>query len=184
MGLEASSGYGVASKVVSFIMLIPSALMQSMASFISQNVSAGKEKRSRRAMAGGMLFGACIGAAVVVLIWTCGGSIASIFTGDPQVIQNAWNYLKGFSPEAFLTAFLFSYYGYFNGHDHAMFVMIAGILQTFCVRLPYAFYQSTRANPSLMKIGTAAPIATCAGIVLCTIYYTRTVRAAKKTGEP
>ena len=180
VGLEASSGYGVASKVISFIMLIPSALMQSMASFISQNVSAGKEKRSRRAMAGGMLFGACIGAAVIVLIWICGGSIASIFTGDPQVIQNAWNYLKGFSPEAFLTAFLFSYYGYFNGHDHTMFVMIAGILQTFCVRLPYAFYQSTRANPNLMKIGTAAPIATCAGIVLCTVYYIRTVRAAKK----
>ena len=30
LGLEASSGYGVANKIVSFIMLVPSALMQSM----------------------------------------------------------------------------------------------------------------------------------------------------------
>ena len=35
LGLEASSGYGVACKIVNFVMLIPSALMQSMASFVS-----------------------------------------------------------------------------------------------------------------------------------------------------
>jgi len=38
LGLEASSGYGVACKIVNFAMLIPSSLMQSMASFVSQNV--------------------------------------------------------------------------------------------------------------------------------------------------
>lgn len=35
LGLEASSGYGVACKIVNFAMLIPSSLMQSMASFVS-----------------------------------------------------------------------------------------------------------------------------------------------------
>ena len=50
LGLEASSGYGVACKIVNFAMLIPSALMQSMASFVSQNVGAGKEDRAKKAM--------------------------------------------------------------------------------------------------------------------------------------
>ena len=44
LGLEASSGYGVACKIVNFAMLIPSSLMQSMASFVSQNVGAGNQK--------------------------------------------------------------------------------------------------------------------------------------------
>ena len=35
LGLDASSGYGVACKIVNFAMLVPSALMQSMASFVS-----------------------------------------------------------------------------------------------------------------------------------------------------
>ena len=48
LGLEASSGYGVACKIVNFAMLVPSALMQSMASFVSQNVGAGKPKRARQ----------------------------------------------------------------------------------------------------------------------------------------
>lgn len=43
LGLEASSGYGVACKIVNFAMLVPSSLMQSMASFVSQNVGAGKK---------------------------------------------------------------------------------------------------------------------------------------------
>ena len=47
LGLEASSGYGVACKIVNFAMLVPSALMQSMASFVSQNIGAGKAKRAR-----------------------------------------------------------------------------------------------------------------------------------------
>lgn len=48
LGLAASSGYGVACKVVNFAMLIPSSLMQSMASFVSQNVGAGNEKRAKK----------------------------------------------------------------------------------------------------------------------------------------
>ena len=47
LGLEASSGYGVACKIVNFAMLVPSALMQSMASFVSQNIGAGKANRNR-----------------------------------------------------------------------------------------------------------------------------------------
>ena len=46
LGLEASSGYGVACKIVNFAMLIPSALMQSMAAFVSQNIGAGNKKRA------------------------------------------------------------------------------------------------------------------------------------------
>ena len=50
ISLEASSGYGIAQKVTAFVMLIPSALMQSMSAFVAQNVGAGKEDRARKAM--------------------------------------------------------------------------------------------------------------------------------------
>ena len=48
LGLDASSGYGVAQKIQSFVMLIPSSIMQSMAAIVSQNVGAGKEKEPIR----------------------------------------------------------------------------------------------------------------------------------------
>lgn len=183
LGLEASSGYGVASKVISFIMLIPSSLMQSMASFVAQNVAAGKEQRSRSAMLTGMLFGAAVGVVIFLFIQTRGYLVTGLFTTDSVVVQNGWDYLRGFSLESVVTAFLFSFYGYFNGHDKTVFIMIAGILQTFCVRLPFAYVQSIQADASLMMIGLAAPIATCFGILLCLGYFIHFTRQMKRTDQ-
>ena len=64
---RSSSGYGVACKIVNFAMLIPSSLMQSMASFVSQNVGAGNQKRARRSMFTGIGVGLFFGCFSVVL---------------------------------------------------------------------------------------------------------------------
>ena len=40
MGLMPSAGYGVAQKLTSFIMLIPSSVMQSVSAFVAQNTGA------------------------------------------------------------------------------------------------------------------------------------------------
>lgn len=68
LGLEASSGYGVACKIVNFAMLVPSSLMQSMASFVAQNVGANNEKRAKQSMLIGMGIGLFIGAFVFCLV--------------------------------------------------------------------------------------------------------------------
>lgn len=89
MGLEASSGYGIAQKVVSFIMLIPSSLMQSMSAFVAQNVGAGKEKRARRAMVTGMAIGVTIGAFIFALSFFKGDVPSALFTSNPVFIEKS-----------------------------------------------------------------------------------------------
>ena len=171
IGLDASSGYGVANKIVSFVMLIPSALMQSMASFVAQNVGAGKERRARKAMLTGMAFGAGVGVFVMLGTFFFGDTLAAVFTNDTQVILRAAEFLKGFSPEAIVTCILFSFIGYYNGHSKTMFVMIQGIAQSFLVRLPMSWIMSIQPSASLTMIGLAAPTATCFGILINTLYY-------------
>ena len=171
LGLEASSGYGVACKIVNFAMLIPSSLMQSMASFVSQNVGAGNEKRARQAMFSGIGVGLVIGCAVFVLVFFKGNLLTGIFTADAGVVQKGYEYLKGFAPETIVTAILFSMIGYFNGHDKTVWVMIQGLVQTLLVRLPLAYLMSIQPNASLTKIGLAAPAATLFGIILNVIFY-------------
>ena len=171
LGLEASSGYGVACKLVNFAMLIPSALMQSMASFVSQNVGAGNEKRARKALFTGIGVGLTIGLIVFVFIMFKGDLLTGIFTTDEAVIQKGYDYLRGFALETMVTAILFSMIGYFNGHDKTVWVMIQGLIQTLLVRLPLAYYMSIQPDASLTKIGFAAPVATMFGIVLNMIFY-------------
>lgn len=171
LGLEASSGYGVACKIVSFAMLIPSSLMQSMASFVSQNVGAGNEKRARKTMFTGIGMGLVIGCIVFLLVLLKGNVLTAIFTTDETVIMNGYDYLKGFAPETIVTAILFSMVGYFNGHDKTLWVMIQGLAQTLLVRLPLAYYMSILPDTNLTKIGLAAPVATVFGIILNVIFF-------------
>ena len=166
LGLEASSGYGVACKIVNFAMLVPSSLMQSMASFVSQNIGAGKKKRAKQSMFTGIGVGLAVGCVVFVLVLFKGDVLCSAFSTDAAVIQNGFAYLKGFAPETLVTAILFSMVGYFNGNNKTVWVMTQGLLQTLLVRLPLAYFMSIQPNASLTKIGLAAPVATTVGIVL------------------
>lgn len=176
LGLDASSGYGVACKIVNFAMLVPSALMQSMASFVSQNVGAGKEERARKVLFTGMSVGVFVGIFVFVGVFFFGNYLTSIFTTDSSVILKGYDYLIGFAPETIVTAILFSMIGYFNGHEKTLWVMIQGIIQTLLVRLPLAYIMSVQPNASLTYIGLAAPVATCFGILLNAMYYQKMKR--------
>lgn len=171
LGLEASSGYGVASKIVNFAMLIPSALMQSMASFVSQNVGAGNLKRAKRSMFTGIGVGLVFGCMVFALIMLKGDLLAGCFSTDAAVVQNGFAYLKGFAAETIATAVLFSMVGYFNGNQRTLWVMIQGLVQTLLVRLPLAYFMSIQSNASLTKIGLAAPVSTAVGILLNIGFY-------------
>ena len=183
LGLEASSGYGVACKIVNFAMLIPSSLMQSMASFVSQNVGAGNEKRAKKAMFTGMGVGLAIGCVVFALVLLKGNLLTGIFTTDAAVVQNGFDYLKGFALETIVTAVLFSMIGYFNGHDKTVWVMVQGLVQTLLIRLPLAYYMSIRPDASLMKIGFAAPAATIFGLLLNILYYVWMNLAGKRKSK-
>ncbi|WP_370758790.1 MATE family efflux transporter [Agathobaculum sp.] len=166
LGLAASSGYGVASKIVSFVMLVPSALMQSMASFVAQNIGAGNVKRARKSMFTGIAVGVAFGIVMFALVLRKGDVLAGLFSTDAEVVRRGFEYLRGFAPETIVTAVLFSMVGYFNGSNQTLWVMIQGLIQTLLVRLPLAYYMSIQPNASLTKIGMSAPVATVVGIVL------------------
>lgn len=180
LGLEASSGYGVACKIVNFAMLVPSALMQSMASFVSQNVGAGKTKRAKKSMFTGIGVGLTVGFFVFLLVLFKGDMLAGFFSTDAGVVQKGYDYLKGFALETIVTAVLFSMVGYFNGNNKTLWVMAQGLIQTLLVRLPLAYFMSIQPNASLTKIGLAAPVSTIVGIILNVGFFLYLERANRK----
>ena len=185
LGLAASSGYGVASKIVSFVMLVPSALMQSMASFVAQNIGADNVKRAKKSMLTGIAVGVAFGIVMFALVLLKGDILAGLFSTDAEVVRRGFEYLRGFAPETIVTAVLFSMVGYFNGSNQTLWVMIQGLIQTLLVRLPLAYYMSIQPNASLTKIGISAPVATVVGIVLNIVFFLYLNRrdAAKRGAE-
>ena len=171
LGLEASSGYGVACKIVNFAMLVPSSLIQSISSFVSQNVGAGHDDRAKKTLFIGMATGLVIGLIVFIAVFFKGDVLSSVFTTDADVIAKAFEYLKGFALESVVTAILFSLGGYFNGYGKTGWVMTQGLIQTLVVRLPLAYIMSIQPDASLTMIGLSAPIASTVGIILNLVYF-------------
>lgn len=83
-----------------------------------------------------MAVGAGIGVIIALLAFFEGDMLTALFSGDEKVIARAFEYLRGFAPEAIVTSVAFSFLGYFNGHSKSLFVMAQGLVQSFLIRLP------------------------------------------------
>lgn len=178
LGLIISAGVGVAEKITSFIMLVPSAFMQSMSAFVAQNIGANQPVRARKALFYGMAtsFGVDVLMAAAAIFF--GDRLAAIFTTDPAVIEAAALYLMSYGIDTLLVSFLFCFSGYFNGCGRTTFVMLQGIIGAFCVRIPVAFLVSRIPDVSVFFIGLATPCSTIVQIVLCVVYFLRTEKRA------
>ena len=168
MGTIASAGVGVAEKLCAFVMLVPSAYMQSMSAFVAQNIGAGREDRARKALLCGMLSSFAAGLLMGWAAFFHGDVLAGLFAEDGAVIAAAWEYLKAYAIDCLLTSFLFCFIGYFNGCGRTLFVMVQGFVGALGVRLPVAFLMSYVSPGSLFHLGLSTPASTVVQILLCT----------------
>ncbi|MBQ8183813.1 MAG: MATE family efflux transporter [Clostridia bacterium] len=171
LGLTVSAGVGVAEKVCAFIMLIPSAFMQSMSAFVAQNIGAQKYGRAKKALWYGIASSLAVGVIVAYFSFFHGDILAGIFAKDGAIIAPAAEYLKAYAIDCMLTAFLFCFMGYFNGCGNTTFVMLQGIIGGICVRLPVSWAMSRIVPVSLFRIGLATPISTIVQIILCVFFF-------------
>ena len=94
MGLMPSAGYGVAQKLVSFMLLVPASVMQSVSAFVAHNVGAGKHKRAFQGFYTAMLGGGAVGVFMFLFSFFGGELLSSIFASDVEVITQSAAYLK------------------------------------------------------------------------------------------
>lgn len=167
MGTIASAGVGVAERLCAFIMLVPSAYMQSMSAFVAQNIGAGQEERAQKALAAGILSSVAAGLVMAWVAFFHGDVLAGLFAEDGAVVLAAADYLKAYAIDCLLTSFLFCFIGYFNGHGQTVFVMLQGFAGALGVRLPVAFLMSRLSPGSLFHLGLSTPVSTVVQILLC-----------------
>lgn len=171
LGVVPSAGVGVAEKICAFVMLAPSAFMQSMSAFVAQNIGANKVERANRALRCGILCSLATGLLLSYLSFFHGDIFCAWFSSDPAVALAGWEYLKAYAIDCLLTSFLFCFIGYFNGCGRTTFVMAQGILGAFGVRIPVAYLMSKRLPISLFHVGLATPASSTLQILLCVAYF-------------
>ena len=171
LGVVASSGVGIAEKLVMFILLIPTAYMSAVSAFVAQNTGAGQHPRAKRCLWVGMATAAVVGGVFFYISFFHGDTLSALFISDGPVIQASAEFLKATALECLILSLAYCYDGYFNGIGKTTFVMVQGILAALCVRIPYAYYASTRPDHSLFNIGLSTALAAAFMLIVCTVYY-------------
>ncbi|MBR4908083.1 MAG: MATE family efflux transporter [Acidaminococcaceae bacterium] len=170
-GVITSAGVGVAEKLCGFFLLAPIAFSQGISSFVAQNYGAGKMDRARKALRYGISISLSCGVVLGYLAFFHSVPLSSIFSDEATVCRASGEYLKAFSFDCLLTAFLFCFMGFFNGCARTRFVMLQGIAGAFLVRVPLSYLFSSWYGGNIFILGLATPASSFVQVLLCIIYF-------------
>ena len=170
LGIVASASIGVAGRLFGFIMLFPSAFMQSMSAFIAQNIGGERIDRAKRALLHGIW--TCLAFATLMSFFSIlhGEWLTQIFSRDPDVIISAARYVKAYGIDTFLTSIIFCIVGFLNGCGKTTVTMIQSFVGV-AVRVPLLFLFKEIGGGDLFIIGLAVPAATLVQDLVVGIYF-------------
>ena len=171
MGLIASAAVGVTEKIMAFAFLPPDAFAAAVAAMTAQNIGAGKPERALQSLKWSIVFSLVFGLLVCGFANLFPEVLPAIFTTDGAVIRAAGLYMRTYSVDCILVAFVFSFNNYFSGCGNAVISMIHNVIATFAVRIPVTLVMSRLPDASLLHMGLAAPAASLLSIFICAGYF-------------
>lgn len=171
MGLIASAAVGVTEKIMAFAFLPPDAFAAALAAMTAQNIGAGKPKRALEALKWSILFSLAVGLLVCGFANLFPEVLPAIFTTDGEVIRAAGLYMRTYSIDCILVAFVFGFNNYFSGCGNAVISMIHNVIATFAVRIPVTLLMSRVEGATLLHMGLAAPAASLLSVIICGWYF-------------
>ena len=103
-GKAAMAGCGSYSKIEGFAFLPITCFCQALATFVGQNLGAGKADRVKKGVGFGILCPAMIAELVGVTLWAFAPMLIGIFNDDPVVIDFGTRHMRTIAPFYFLLA--------------------------------------------------------------------------------
>lgn len=185
MGLVASASVGIDEKIIVFAMLVPTSFASAVAVMAAQNVGAGRMDRAKKSLWSGVGLAFLCGFLIWVYCQFAPETLTGLFSRDPQVIHQAGLYLRNYTIDCMLVAFVFCANSFFSGCGYSLFSLIHSMLATFGVRVPLSWFLSRIPGITLLEMGYVPPLASCLSIALCLFYLRlgKGFRDKRKTGE-
>ena len=184
MGLVASAAVGTVEKLIGFLMMPTMAVSVAVATMSAHNFGANRPDRSIKCLRAGIGISLAIGAVVCAFCWLFGSVLTSLFSRNPAVIMEASLYLKTYSLDCVLVAFIFNFNAFFTSCNKSVFSMAHSLLTTFLIRIPFVIIVGGMAGVTLFTIGFAPPFSSLGSLIICLIYFGRLSRQLKAEALP
>ena len=176
-GVNAAAGIGIVEKIISFLFLVPSSMLSSVAALCSMNAGAGKHDRSREVLRCGIAVGVVFGCFTAVVCNLCPEQILRLFAREETAVVTAGaQYLRTYVTDCIFASVHFCFSGYFSAYGRSGYSFLLNLLSILLFRIPGAYFASVLFPETLGPMGMAAPAGSLFSAILCLFLYYRMQR--------
>jgi putative MATE family efflux protein len=141
-GTNVIAGYSAALRIDSLAILPAMNFSAALATFVGQNIGAGKADRVRRGLISTLLMSSTVSLAVMGLVILLKYELMGLFTDDPEVVRIGAEYLLIVSSFYLMLTVMFKISGVLRGAGDTLIPMFITLLSLWIVRVPFAWYFS------------------------------------------
>ncbi len=171
-GVAAAAAVGIVEKVISFLFLVPSAMLSAVSTICAQNLGARQYGRSRSTLYAALGISMGAGFLFAVICQFCGTQILQLFAReDPTVVLLGAQYLSAYVLDCIFAGAHFCFSGYFCACEKPFLSFLHNMVSIIAVRVPGAYLASLYWPDSLFPMGLAAPFGSLLSAVICVAAY-------------
>ena len=171
-GVEAAAAVGIVEKLISFMFLVPSAMLSSVSAIAAQNAGAKKHDRSKKTLHYGITICIFTGIFFTIICELFAENIVELFANkEPMVVTMGSQYLRSYVFDCIVAGIHFCYSGFFCAYEKSYLSFIHNIISILLVRIPGAYFASAMYPATLLPMGMAAPLGSALSAIICLIAY-------------
>ena len=142
-GSVSSASFVAASKLDAFATMPSFNIGLALASFVGQNMGAGKMERVKKGFHSALAIGVAITAVFTVLVMIFAKPVMMLFLSSEVYLAGGMLYIYLVAPSYIIQAFMFIVNGVIRGAGDTFFAMIATLLTMWVFRIPIAIFLSS-----------------------------------------
>jgi putative MATE family efflux protein len=168
-GTNVIAGYSAALRIDSLAMLPAMNFSAALATFVGQNLGAGKQDRVRKGLIATILMSGGVAIFVSGLVILLKYQLMGLFTSDPEVIRIGGEYLLIVSSFYLIFTIMFKIAGVLRGAGDTLIPMFITLFSLWIIRIPFAWMFSHSIGES--GIWWSNPAGWATGLILSYLYY-------------
>jgi putative MATE family efflux protein len=141
-GTDVIAGYSAALRIDSLAVLPAMNFSAALATFVGQNIGAGRSGRIRKGLLSTLLMSSAVSLAVTGIVIFLKFQLIGMFTKDPEVIRIGGEYLLIVSAFYLLFTAMFKVNGVLRGAGDTLIPMFITLFSLWIIRVPFAWYFS------------------------------------------
>jgi len=170
-GVDVAAAVGIVEKIISFLFLVPSAMLSSVSAIAAQNRGAGLHDRARKTLYCAMAVTVSFGFLCFVTCQILPEQFVHLFTKEETVYVLGGQYLRSYSFDCMMAGIHFCFSGFFCAYGLSGFSFAHNLISVLCVRIPGAYLATVLFPDTLFPMGLAAPAGSTLSAVICVILF-------------